>query len=178
MLWNALNCAFLSWKSINVLEVSVCICNAHVIYVHSELKVWVHVQVYIFFLLKLTCWLIVCFLIFACFIFFALLHQVHLELLYCPFGTESQFSNPFANQKYSMTSLEKVLKSSTNGADAESIERTANQRKKEVIVRGVLSVTIISGEDLPAMDVMGKADPFVVIRMKKSETKNKTRVTF
>ncbi|XP_042419297.1 synaptotagmin-5-like isoform X1 [Zingiber officinale] len=102
--------------------------------------------------------------------------QVHLELLYCPFGTESQFSNPFANQKYSMTSLEKVLKSSTNGADAESIERTANQKKKEVIVRGVLSVTIISGEDLPAMDVMGKADPFVVIRMKKSETKNKTRV--
>ncbi|XP_042426641.1 synaptotagmin-5-like isoform X2 [Zingiber officinale] len=69
-----------------------------------------------------------------------------------------------------------VLKSSTNGADAESIERTANQKKKEVIVRGVLSVTIISGEDLPAMDVMGKADPFVVIRMKKSETKNKTRV--
>lgn len=90
---------------------------------------------------------------------------------------ENEFSNPSASQKFSMTSLEKVLKSSTNGTEAVNIDRTATQRKKEVIVRGVLSVTVISAEDLPAMDVMGKADPFVVIRMKKGETKNKTRVT-
>ncbi|WOL19075.1 hypothetical protein Cni_G27872 [Canna indica] len=89
---------------------------------------------------------------------------------------ENQFSNPFASQKFSMTSLEKALKSSTNGVDADSIERTTTHRKKEVIIRGVLSVTVISAEDLPAMDVMGKSDPYVVIRMKKSETKNKTRV--
>ncbi|KAJ8470593.1 hypothetical protein OPV22_024936 [Ensete ventricosum] len=71
--------------------------------------------------------------------------QVHVELLFCPFGTENDFSNPFAVQKFSMTSLEKALK-------------------------------VISAEDLPAMDLMGKADPFVVVRMKKAETKNKTRV--
>lgn len=102
--------------------------------------------------------------------------QVHVELLFCPFGTENDFSNPFAVQKFSMTSLEKALKGSTNGTDTANLDRTATQRKKEVIVRGVLSVTVISAEDLPAMDLMGKADPFVVVRMKKAETKNKTRV--
>ncbi|XP_064949697.1 synaptotagmin-5-like [Musa acuminata AAA Group] len=102
--------------------------------------------------------------------------QVHLELLYCPYGMENEFTNPFASQNLSMTSLEKILKGSRNATDAASIDRTATKRKKEVIVRGVLSVTVISAEDLPVMDVMGKADPFVVIRMKKTDTRNKTRV--
>lgn len=95
--------------------------------------------------------------------------QVHLELLYCPFGTDNVFKNPF-NPNFSLTSLEKALK----GGDG-----TANgigQKKRDVIVRGVLSVTVISAEDLPIVDMMGKADPYVVLLMKKSETKNKTRV--
>lgn len=75
-----------------------------------------------------------------------------------------------------MTSLEKILKDSRNATEAASIDRTATKRKKEVIVRGVLSVTVISAKDLPVMDVMGKADPFVLIRMKKTDTRNKTRV--
>jgi Ca2+-dependent lipid-binding protein len=66
--------------------------------------------------------------------------------------------------------LEKVLKTESNGFDV-------NQRKN-VIMRGVLSVTVISAEDLPAMDVMGKADPFVVLYLKKGETKKKTRVKY
>ncbi|KAK1300105.1 Synaptotagmin-5 [Acorus calamus] len=102
--------------------------------------------------------------------------QVHLELLYCPFGMENGFSNPFANQKFSMTSLEKALKSEANGTEASNIDKTPTNRRRDVIVRGVLSVTVISAEDLPAMDLMGKADPFVVLHMKKTETKNKTRV--
>ncbi|XP_058115644.1 synaptotagmin-5 isoform X1 [Magnolia sinica] len=102
--------------------------------------------------------------------------QVHLELLYCPYGMENGFSNPFANPKFSMTSLEKALKSGTDGAEVSELERTSTHRKRDVIVRGVLSVTVLSAEDLPAMDLMGKADPFVVLRMKKTETKNKTRV--
>lgn len=64
--------------------------------------------------------------------------------------------------------MEKVLKTESNGFDV-------NQRKN-VIMRGVLSVTVISAEDLPPMDVMGKADPFVVLYLKKGETKKKTRV--
>uniref|UniRef100_A0ACD5ZQ93 Uncharacterized protein n=1 Tax=Avena sativa TaxID=4498 RepID=A0ACD5ZQ93_AVESA len=93
--------------------------------------------------------------------------QVHLELLYYPFAKQEGVSNPFASQ-IQLTSLEKVLKTESNGFDV-------NQRKN-VIVRGVLSVTVISAEDIPAMDVMGKADPFVVLYLKKGETKKKTRV--
>ncbi|XP_020240880.1 synaptotagmin-5-like [Asparagus officinalis] len=100
--------------------------------------------------------------------------QVHLELLYCPFGMKNGFINPFTNQN-SLTSLEKVLKTDTNGTEDVAIGR-ASTRKKEVIVRGVLSVTVITAEDLPPMDVMGKADPYVVLTMKKTGTKNKTRV--
>ncbi|CAI0542709.1 unnamed protein product [Linum tenue] len=102
--------------------------------------------------------------------------EVHLELLYCPYGMENSFTNPFA-KKVEMTTLERVLKSSGNGiADAAQTEREVSQKKREVIVRGVLSVTVISAEDLPVVDLMGKADPFVVLTMKKSDTKNKTRV--
>ncbi|MBA0693713.1 hypothetical protein Goari_004066 [Gossypium aridum] len=101
--------------------------------------------------------------------------QVHLELLYCPFGMENGFTNPFSSN-FSMTSLEKVIKSGANGIDAIENEKAVTQKKKEVIVRGVLSVTVISAEDLPIVDLMGKADPYVVLTMKKSEAKHKTRV--
>ncbi|XVE71517.1 hypothetical protein DITRI_Ditri10aG0157100 [Diplodiscus trichospermus] len=101
--------------------------------------------------------------------------QVHLELLYCPFGMENGFTNPFSSNS-SMTSLERVLKNGANGTDATEDENAVMQKKKEVIIRGVLSVTLISAEDLPAVDLMGKADPYVALTMKKSEAKNKTRV--
>ncbi|KAK7264869.1 hypothetical protein RJT34_32482 [Clitoria ternatea] len=101
--------------------------------------------------------------------------QVHLELLYCPFGMENSFTNPFS-PNYSMTSLEKVLKSSTNGVEPNGSENAVTPKKKEVIIRGVLSVTVISAEDLPATDFMGKSDPFVILTLKKAGTKNKTRV--
>ncbi|KAJ6830478.1 synaptotagmin-5-like [Iris pallida] len=99
--------------------------------------------------------------------------QVQLELLYCPIGVENEFTNPFSSQ-YTMTSLERALKTESNGTSAADIGRTT--KKRDAIIRGVLSVRIISGEDLPAMDLMGKSDPYVVISMKKTVTKNKTRV--
>ncbi|XP_031484036.1 synaptotagmin-5 [Nymphaea colorata] len=102
--------------------------------------------------------------------------QVQLELLYCPYGMPNGFTNPFADARYSMTSLEKALKSGANGTDTTDAERNAVHRKRDVIIRGVLSVTVISAEDLPAMDLLGKSDPFVVVQMKKTEAKNKTRV--
>uniref|UniRef100_K3YJR0 C2 domain-containing protein n=1 Tax=Setaria italica TaxID=4555 RepID=K3YJR0_SETIT len=92
---------------------------------------------------------------------------VHLELLYYPYSKHEGVSNPFANQ-IQLTSLEKVLKTESNGYDI-------NQRKN-VIMRGVLSVTVVSAEDLPPMDIGGKADPFVVLYLKKGESKKKTRV--
>ncbi|XP_065618037.1 synaptotagmin-5 [Quercus suber] len=101
--------------------------------------------------------------------------QVQLELLYCPSGMENGFTNPFT-QDFSMTSLEKVFKSGVNGIEFHENEKAAIQKKREVIIRGVLSVTVISAEDLPAVDLMGKADPYVVLTMKKSDIRNKTRV--
>ncbi|GMH30684.1 hypothetical protein Nepgr_032527 [Nepenthes gracilis] len=101
--------------------------------------------------------------------------QVHLELLYCPFGEETNgVTNPFSSN-LSMTSLEKVFKTGANGMEA-SDGIIPTPKRKDVIVRGVLSVTVISAQDLPAVDLIGKADPFVVLKMKKSETRNKTRV--
>ncbi|KAA8525498.1 hypothetical protein F0562_007353 [Nyssa sinensis] len=101
--------------------------------------------------------------------------QVHLELLYCPFGTESAFTNPF-NPDFRLTSLEKAIKTGIDGSEAADIKKSATQKRKDVIFRGVLSVTVISAEDLPAVDLMGKSDPYVVLIMKKSEQKFRTRV--
>ncbi|KAJ6759034.1 SYNAPTOTAGMIN-5-LIKE [Salix koriyanagi] len=101
--------------------------------------------------------------------------QVHLELLYCPFGVENDLVNPFSSD-FAMTSLEKVLKSGANGTEINGSGNEITQKRREVIVRGVLSVTVISADDLPMVDLMGKADPFVTVTMKKSEMTNKTRV--
>lgn len=102
--------------------------------------------------------------------------QVHLELLYCPFGMENEACNLFSNRRLSLTTLEKAIGTEAISPEASDIERTSTQKKRDVIVRGVLSVTVVSAEDLPAMDVMGKADPFVVLTMKKMDIRKKTRV--
>ncbi|KAM3267480.1 synaptotagmin-5 isoform X1 [Capsicum chacoense] len=99
--------------------------------------------------------------------------QVHLELFYYPYGMKNEFSNPFA-PNVPMTTLEKVLK---GGGGQEAAQNGGEiNRRKDVIIRGVLSVTVISADDLAPTDLMGKADPYVVVTMKKTETKNKTRV--
>ncbi|CAN6250380.1 unnamed protein product [Urochloa humidicola] len=102
--------------------------------------------------------------------------QVHLELLYCPFDMKDEAPNPFM-QQFSMTSLERTMTGMENGSGGSSFDRMSSSRKKrEIIMRGVLSVTVISGEDLPAMDMNGKSDPYVVLSLKKTKTKYKTRV--
>ncbi|CAM9000956.1 unnamed protein product [Rhodiola kirilowii] len=102
--------------------------------------------------------------------------EVHLELLYCPYGMSNGFSNPFASDTSNLTSLEKVLKSGGSANGTFENGNAVGKKKREVIIRGVLSVTIISAEDLPPADVMGKADPYVVVTLKKTESRNKTRV--
>ncbi|XP_043697596.1 synaptotagmin-5-like [Telopea speciosissima] len=87
---------------------------------------------------------------------------------------ENGFVNPFAST-YSMTSLEKALKGG-DGTEVADSGTAATRKKRDVIVRGVFSVTVISAEDLPIVDLMGKADPYVVLYMKKTGNKNKTRV--
>ena len=53
----------------------------------------------------------------------------------------------------------------------------ATQKKSDVIVRGVLSITVIAAENLPKVDLIGKADPFVVLQLKKAGNRAKTRVS-
>ena len=36
---------------------------------------------------------------------------------------------------------------------------------------------LVSTKDLPTADLVGKSDPFVVLILKKTETKNRTRVS-
>lgn len=104
--------------------------------------------------------------------------QVHLELLYYPYGTDqSLYINPF-NPDYALTSVEKALKMAPSSSEDADSGKPSSPKKRDTIVRGVLSVTVIAAEDLPAVDFMGKADPYVVLIMKKSETKVKTRVRF
>ncbi|GFZ08336.1 calcium-dependent lipid-binding (CaLB domain) family protein [Actinidia rufa] len=90
-------------------------------------------------------------------------------------GSESVFMDSF-NPDFRLTSLEKALKTGIDGTEAAGVVKSGVQKKKDVIVRGVLSVTVIAAENLPSVDIMGKSDPFVVLIMKKSEQKNKTRV--
>ncbi|XP_027356405.1 synaptotagmin-4-like [Abrus precatorius] len=101
--------------------------------------------------------------------------EVQLELLYCPYGVDNTFKNPF-DPDYSLTTFEKTLKSGAEVAEAEDLTGSSSRKRSNVIVRGVLSVTVISAEDLPVADLMGKADPFVILMLKKSEKKLKTRV--
>lgn len=70
-----------------------------------------------------------------------------------------------------MTTLEKTLGDNTD-LDIQ------DEEKKNEIIRGVLSVVVIAAEDLPKVDLIGKADPFVVLTLKKSGAKQKTRVSF
>lgn len=82
-------------------------------------------------------------------------------------------TNPFRPSL--LTSLEKALKVDETTVAAETAKLNS-MKKKDVIVRGVLSVTVISAENLPAVDLMGKADPYVELTMKKSDRKHRTRV--
>lgn len=101
---------------------------------------------------------------------------MQLELLYCPHGTESALTNPFTRD-FRLTKLEKALKSGPEENEATDPAKPSGKRK-DVILRGVLSVTVISAEDLPAVDLMGKSDPFVILIMRKTEQKQKSRVNF
>ena len=102
---------------------------------------------------------------------------MHVELLYCPYGVENTFKSPFVRD-YSLTTFEKTLKNGASDGEEDGNSIPSSHKKSNVIVRGVLSVTVISAEDLPIVDFMGKADPFVVLALKKSEKKQKTRVRF
>lgn len=101
--------------------------------------------------------------------------QVHLEILYYPLNASSELYNPF-DPDYRLTTVEKVFKHAEDTEESTDTLKSTSHTKRDVIIRGVLSVTVISAENLPATDVIGKSDPFVTLTLKKSGQKEKTRV--
>ncbi|XP_059658170.1 synaptotagmin-4-like isoform X2 [Cornus florida] len=69
-----------------------------------------------------------------------------------------------------------VLKAGMIESKDYDILKSQKQMRRDAILRGVLSLTVMCAEDLPAVDLMGKADPYVVLTMKKSKQRNRTRV--
>ncbi|KAG8656841.1 hypothetical protein MANES_03G013200v8 [Manihot esculenta] len=98
--------------------------------------------------------------------------RVHLELLYCPYGTKSRSKSAFSPD----IELDKGIKAGTNEANDNA--PTISTSQKAVSTRGVLTVIVVAAENLPVVDLMGKADPFVVLKMKKSDKKVKTKVIY
>lgn len=102
---------------------------------------------------------------------------MHLELLYYPLDAVGEFYTHF-DPDYRLTTVEKLFKHNINGVDSTDPSKSASETRKDVIIRGVLSVKVISAENLPSTDLIGKSDPFVELTMKKSEQKDRTRVRF
>ncbi|XP_054788803.1 synaptotagmin-4-like [Prosopis cineraria] len=98
--------------------------------------------------------------------------EVNLELLYCPFGVESIFTNLFSSS-FGLTTFEKAIKSTSEQTQGGDVNKS---QRKYVIVRGVLTVTVLSAEDLPDMDLLGKTNAYVVLMLKKADQKLRTRV--
>ncbi|XP_057776498.1 synaptotagmin-4-like isoform X2 [Salvia miltiorrhiza] len=98
--------------------------------------------------------------------------QVHLEILYYPLDASSELYNPY-DPDSGLTIMEKIYNHASDAVDSST---STSGMKKEVIIRGVLSVKVISAENLPATDQTGKSDPYVKLKLKKSEQKEKTRV--
>ncbi|KAL8158740.1 hypothetical protein V2J09_000277, partial [Rumex salicifolius] len=101
--------------------------------------------------------------------------EVHLELVYTPKVPENGFTNPY-DPKVSFTALERVLSTAMEQMSSSENGNKSMPWGNGEIIRGVLSVTLISAQGLPPADLNGKADPYVLVKMKKSETRNKTRV--
>ncbi|KAH9299569.1 hypothetical protein KI387_031251, partial [Taxus chinensis] len=99
--------------------------------------------------------------------------EVHIELKYLPFGLENELTN---SCKRNEMTLEKAFSMSTNGQAISSLEYKYSSKRRR-IVRGVLSVTIKCAENLMAVHLLSNvADPFVILKMKKSKAVKKTKV--
>jgi Ca2+-dependent lipid-binding protein len=94
---------------------------------------------------------------------------VHIELVYHALDEES---NPTTTST-PLTSLEKVITSNMNGVRHMALKSFL---REDVIIRGILQVTVIRAENLIPSDLNHQCDPYVVLRMKKSDARKTTKV--
>lgn len=102
--------------------------------------------------------------------------QVHLELIYRTLDEEANLDTPASNPTAAslpLTSLEKVITSSMNGLKQTPYK---SLMREGAVIRGILQVTVIRGENLVASDFNQHCDPYVVLRMKKSDARKTTKV--
>ncbi|KAJ7535342.1 hypothetical protein O6H91_12G029200 [Diphasiastrum complanatum] len=120
--------------------------------------------------------------------------EVHLELLYSPFDQRQKV--PLSTSLFdSITNVDVANSPATehmaisNGKNHHISEdkpsTTGNKGvskhiiyKQDHFVRGVLSVTVLRAENLIVADYKGKADPYAVLTLKKSDQKKKTKVVY
>lgn len=102
--------------------------------------------------------------------------EVHLELIYRTLDEHANLDTPASNPTAAslpLTSLEKVITSSMNGLKQTPYK---SLMREGAVIRGILQVTVIRGENLVASDFNQHCDPYVVLRMKKSDARKTTKV--
>lgn len=102
--------------------------------------------------------------------------EVHVELIYHTLDEELNQDDSASKAlipSLPLTSLEKVYTSNLNGMRQSPFK---SLMKEGAIIRGILSVTVIRAENLIAVDLNNQSDPYVVIKMKKSDARKTTRV--
>lgn len=103
--------------------------------------------------------------------------EVHVELVYHTLDEEANFVLPPTPTVASMplTSIEKVMTSGMNGVKQLPYK---SLMREGAVIRGILQVTVIRGENLLASDINHLCDPYVVLRMKKSDARKTTKVIY
>lgn len=104
--------------------------------------------------------------------------EVHLELIYHTLDEDvlldTSSANPnMASTSMPLTSVEKVIKSNMNGLKQTPYK---SLMREGAVIRGILQVTVIRGENLVASDFNQHCDAYVVLRMKKSDARKTTKV--
>eukprot|EP00250_Pteridium_aquilinum_P031615 c4393_g1_i1 orf=482-2194(+) len=102
--------------------------------------------------------------------------EVHLELIYHTLdedlSPDAAASNP-PTSSIPLTSLEKVITSNLNGLKQTPYK---SLMREGAVIRGILQVTVIRGENIVASDFNQHCDAYVVLRMKKSDARKTTKV--
>lgn len=104
--------------------------------------------------------------------------EVHVELIYHTLDEDLSHDPPLASTNASivsvpLTSLEKVIASNLNGSRQIPFK---SLMREGAIIRGILQVTVIRGENLVVSEFNHHCDPYVVLRMKKSDARKTTKM--
>ncbi|KAI5080729.1 hypothetical protein GOP47_0003912 [Adiantum capillus-veneris] len=107
--------------------------------------------------------------------------EVHLELIYHSLDDDVLLDASATNPNFAsiptastpLTSVEKVITTKLNGLKQTPYK---SLMREGAVIRGILQVTVIRGENLVASDFNQHCDPYVVLRMKKSDARKTTKV--